>query len=85
MTHPHHHDDLDRCRETLASLNAYADGDLAADLCHTLETHLAGCPDCRIVLDTLTRTITLYRALSDAPCQLPDEVAARLVQRLRTP
>lgn len=71
-----------QCQEILAQLNEYADGELAADICRELEQHLTGCPDCRVMLDTLTRTIALYHTLRDEPAALPAEVETRLLARL---
>jgi predicted anti-sigma-YlaC factor YlaD len=83
MTYSHNHDDLARCQELLGQLNAYMDGELAAELCHDLEQHLADCPDCRVVFDTLTKTITLYRQLDDVPVDLPSDVEERLMHQLK--
>lgn len=47
-----------RCDEFLAMLNEVLDGD---SFCEDLETHLAACEGCRVVVDTVRRTITLYR------------------------
>jgi predicted anti-sigma-YlaC factor YlaD len=80
ILHNHAHGN---CEELLAQLNDYAAGELDAELCHTLNQHLAECPDCQVVLDTLTQTISLYRALHESPDVLPDDVEARLIQRLR--
>ena len=82
MTSPHTHDDVARCQELLGQLNAYADGELAAELCHDLEQHLADCRDCQVVFDTLAKTIKLYHALDQTPVELPDDVEARLLERL---
>jgi hypothetical protein len=41
MTYSHNHDDIVRCQELLGQLNPYVDGELAAELCHDLELHLA--------------------------------------------
>jgi predicted anti-sigma-YlaC factor YlaD len=72
----------EECRQLLGQLNDYLDGDLADDLCHTLETHLDGCLDCRVVLDSLGKTIVLYRGLREVPVELPTGVEERLLQRL---
>jgi predicted anti-sigma-YlaC factor YlaD len=72
----------EECRQLLGQLNEYVDGDLAGDLCHMLEFHLDGCADCRVVLDSLTKTISLYRGLREVPLELPPDVEARLMQRL---
>jgi predicted anti-sigma-YlaC factor YlaD len=58
------------------------DGELAAELCHDLKQHLADCPNCRVVFDTLAKTIALYRQLNDVPVDLPSDVEERLMHRL---
>lgn len=80
--HDHDHHDLDRCREILAQLNDYADGELSAHVCRELEQHMAECPDCRAVYDTLSGTIRIYRSLRDMPIDLPLGVEERLLQRI---
>ncbi len=77
--HTHH---PEQCRELLGQLNAYVDGELAAELCRDLEQHLAGCPDCRVVVDTLAKTITLYHTLDATATALPADVEERLLRRL---
>lgn len=79
---PHHHS-MARCRVLLAQLNDYLDDDLPADLCAELEAHLAGCPDCAVVLDTLGNTVQIVRSLDQPPPPLPADVEARLLARLR--
>jgi anti-sigma factor RsiW len=81
MEQRHQHDHA-RCRALLGQLNAYVDGELAAELCHDLEQHMAGCSDCQVVFDTLTKTIALYHTLDATPVELPTDVEARLLRRL---
>lgn len=69
------------CRELLGRLSDYLDGELEATLCAELEAHLARCPDCRVMVDTTRKTITLYRA--QACSSLPAEVEERLYKVLR--
>ncbi|MGQ9927676.1 MAG: anti-sigma factor family protein [Chloroflexaceae bacterium] len=77
--------DLQRCRKLLAQLNDYLDGELPADLCAELEYHLAGCPDCQVVLDTLAQTVRILHHLDEAPPPaLPADLEARLLARLRS-
>ena len=71
--------------EVMQLLTAYVDGELAAELCHDLEQHLADCADCRVVFDTLAKTITLYHTLDETPVALPADVEARLLRRLNLP
>jgi anti-sigma factor RsiW len=70
------------CRQLLGQLNEYVDGELADILCDALESHLDGCADCQVVLDSLTKTITLYRGLREVPMELPPDVEMRLMRRL---
>jgi anti-sigma factor (TIGR02949 family) len=69
------------CREMLRQINEYIDGELEAASCAELETHLAGCQDCRVVVDTTRRTVTLFRRHTPLP-GLPPDVQHRLVQVL---
>lgn len=74
----HEHNDL--CAQLQAQLPDYLDGEARAEVCRAIEAHLAECEDCRIVVDTLKKTITLYRAAPrDA---VPRDVHARLVRVL---
>ncbi len=70
------------CERLLGSLSEYIDGELSAELCQEIEKHLAGCDNCRIVLNTTKRTIDLVRPEVDSPASLPDEVRERLFKRL---
>jgi anti-sigma factor RsiW len=69
------------CRELLEQISDYVDGELEAALCTELEAHLADCPNCRVMVDTLRRTITLYHA--QATSQLPSDVEDRLFKVLK--
>lgn len=68
------------CGQLLANLSDYVDGTLQANLCRELEQHLAGCDDCRIVLNTLRKTVELYRL--EGTAGMPDAVRERLFKRL---
>jgi anti-sigma factor RsiW len=69
------------CRELLGQLSDYIDGELEAALCAKLEAHLADCPNCRVMVDTLRRTIILYHA--QAPAELPSDIQDRLYKVLK--
>jgi len=69
------------CEDFLGSLSAYIDGDLSPKLCEELEKHLAGCSDCRVVLNTTRRTIDLVHSPLEKP-DLPEDVRERLFKRL---
>ncbi len=70
------------CRDLLRSLSDYIDGELDEVLRATIEQHMAECGHCRIVVDTLRKTVLLYHALSQAPMPLPPDVQERLFRAL---
>ncbi len=78
----HHHTEQE-CQELLSQINAYVDGTLAADMCAELRQHMADCPDCHIVFDTLSKTVLLYRSLEQQTQELPSDVEDRLFRRLK--
>ncbi len=69
-----------RCQHLLADLSDYLDGEAAAEVCAEIERHLAGCEDCRAVVDTLGKTVTLYHNLPQP--NLPVATRARLFAAL---
>lgn len=69
------------CHDLLSNLSEYVDGDLQVELCQEIERHLLGCQKCRVVVDTLKKTVELYQDTGDnAP--IPDDVRQRLFVRL---
>jgi len=64
----------------LGSLSDYIDGELEAELCAEIEQHVAACVNCRIVVDTLKRTLTLYHDHGHEP--MPEDVRQRLLAAL---
>ena len=70
-----------KCREWLGSLSDYVDGTLEETLCVEIERHMQNCDNCRVVNDTLRKTISLYQ--STASTSMPEEVRERLYRRLQ--
>ncbi len=68
------------CQELKAQLSDYIDGEVDPALCKELEEHLANCDNCRIVVDTVRKTILLYRDYGAAP--MPAPAHERLVKAL---
>jgi predicted anti-sigma-YlaC factor YlaD len=68
------------CREIKDKLSAYLDGELESTLCAEIEQHLQGCDNCRVVVDTLNKTITLYRNYGQA--SVPPDAHDRLTRVL---
>jgi anti-sigma factor RsiW len=70
------------CRELFQTISDYVDGSLASDLCTELERHLQDCQNCRVVVDTLRKTIDLYHTTNPV-AEIPAEVRERLYVRLQ--
>ena len=75
--------DHSRCRALLSSLSDYVDGSLVDEVCEEVEAHLAECQNCRVVVDTLRKTIYLYRATADESGTVPAPVRERLYRTLK--
>ena len=73
--------DHESCHHLLGSLSEFVDGSLQEYLCNEIERHLTDCEDCRVVIDSLKKTIYLYHTTRDAN-PMPDEVRQRLYLRL---
>ena len=71
----------ENCRYLLSSLSEFVDGELDHEICLEIESHMEGCVNCQIVINTLQKTVELYRETADPP-DLPSDVKARLIKRL---
>ena len=65
------------CKNLLGNLSNFIDGELDEAMCQELQRHMAGCENCRVVYDTMTRTIYLYQASANET-ELPADVRGRL-------
>ena len=69
------------CQDILKNMSEYIDGELDGQLCAEIEAHIETCPDCKIVIDTLKKTIQLVQ-ISGKETELPKDVRKRLFARL---
>ena len=68
------------CKDVLANLSCYIDGEGTAELRTALEDHISRCRRCRVVFDTTGR---MLKIVTDAePFEVPLAVSARLYTRL---
>ncbi len=72
----------EQCRKYLGSLSEYVDGELGAELCAEIEAHMQECDNCRIVVNTLRKTVELYEQVAPS-AELPKGVRERLFARLQ--
>lgn len=71
-----HHNSI-QCEDVLKNLNDYIDGELDEELCNQIEAHIDSCTNCKVILNTLRKTIELYRKDGERT-QLPLAVRQRL-------
>jgi len=69
------------CRNLLGSLSEFVDGTLEDELCAEIQRHMDGCDNCRVVVDSLRKTIYLYQVTKE-PAAVPEDVRERLYKRL---
>lgn len=78
MTHTH---DLN-CDVVRQNLSDYIDGDLGPDLCNIIDDHIKDCSNCQIIINTLKKTITLYK-MDGQSTALPEDIRQRLFAKFK--
>jgi anti-sigma factor RsiW len=71
----------EHCKHLVENISDYVDGSLSEQLCSELEKHLEDCENCRVVVNTIKKTIEIYqdeRLLE----KTPNDVKERLFYRL---
>jgi predicted anti-sigma-YlaC factor YlaD len=66
----------EHCSELLGNLAPYLDGEASKALCAEIEHHLEDCENCRVVVNTLCKTVELVRDLPQP--DLPEGALDRL-------
>jgi predicted anti-sigma-YlaC factor YlaD len=69
------------CHDLLQGLSAYIDNEASKAICEKIDRHLAECDNCRIMLNTLRKTISLYQIVDTAD-EMPNEIQERLLKTL---
>ena len=69
------------CEQLLEVINQYIDEEIDPALCEKLKAHMAECKPCRVMVDSIRKTITLYK--DDREFELPAEMRDRLHKALR--
>jgi len=70
-----------QCKELLALLGEYVDGELSREDYATFEKHLCGCRPCEVVVDNVRQTIAVYRC--GHRIELPSALQKQLRRVLR--
>lgn len=70
----------ENCHHLLDDLSDFLDGEASAEVCAEIERHLADCENCRVMVDTLRKTVVLYHELPQP--ELPQDARQRLYHYL---
>ena len=70
-----------KCEDLLRMLNDYVDGDIDPSICEEFQKHLDECNPCEVVVDTVRKTIILYK--ENGVFELPIAFREKLHQTLR--
>jgi anti-sigma factor RsiW len=65
-----------KCNEIFEALSDFIDEELSQSTCDEIQRHLDHCHNCRIVVNTLRKTVTLYHSMPRQ--EMPGEVRTRL-------
>ncbi len=74
--------DNSTCKSLLGLLSDFVDGDLNEELCREIESHVAECQNCRIVVDTLRKTILLYHQSAEESVEIDEAFRQKLFRTL---
>ena len=69
------------CQEFLSQISDFLDNNIDPLTCAELEKHLIDCPNCKVIVDTLKKTVYLYQQ-QEADINVPSEVRGRLYKVL---
>jgi predicted anti-sigma-YlaC factor YlaD len=72
------------CKEVIELLGDYLENDVAADLRADLESHLAQCQTCRVILDSTRKTIRIVTESRsfDVPEELSERIIAKIMNQI---
>ena len=74
-------EELRTCKDVLANISSYLDGELDTTACDAIEQHCLTCSSCAAVVNGLRETIGLCRQAAVVP--LPDDVRRRARESVR--
>jgi len=63
------------CRRIFEQISDFIDGEAAPEVCRHIEEHLKGCRDCDNFIDSVRKTVELYRKESS---YMPEEARTEL-------
>lgn len=65
------------CKQFLQELNDFLDPNVDAVMKAHLDKHLSQCPNCFVLVDTIMKTLQVYKGME--PQSIPEDVETRLL------
>jgi len=69
------------CHDFKALMGDYLDEEMAEEICREVHSHLEACGPCSVEVDTIRKTILIYKNVSGCP-DLTDDARKRLFAKL---
>jgi len=71
------------CQEILDKLSDYIDRELDPSLCEEIERHVEDCEPCVAFINTLKKTVEVFRNKPREPEQIPSDISVKLKNFLK--
>jgi len=72
-----------RCEEIFARLGDYIDKELDPHICSEIEEHIKDCEPCVAFINTLRKTVELFKGAGTEEEKIPKPVSSNLMQFLK--
>ncbi len=70
-----------KCTRSIEDICGQLGEDITSEKCDQIKKKLADCPECCAYVDTIKRTVELYRMTPEK--EVPDDVHKRLISKLQ--
>ena len=72
-----------KCEEIFEKISEYIDKELDPSLCKDIEEHVENCEPCIAFINTLKKTVELFKGISVETPEIPDNVSSNLKSFLK--
>ncbi|MBI4667446.1 MAG: zf-HC2 domain-containing protein [Nitrospinae bacterium] len=73
-----------KCHEIFDRISEYIDRELDPSICHEIEAHFKDCEPCVAFLNTLRKTVEVFRKVEDTTAKsIPGAVSSNLMEFLK--
>ncbi len=69
------------CKDLISNINDYIDGEIGPELCDEIERHVGRCSNCKIMVDTMRKTVRL--CCEGREVEIPRSLEDRLYDLLK--